>query len=85
MSTTYTPATKKRGENWILKNYVLRPFTMDAADAVVAAEMVQCDEIVGVHFDTFPPIKIDHQQATRRFQEAGKRLHLLKIGESRKF
>jgi hypothetical protein len=25
MSTTYTPATKKRGENWILKNYVLRP------------------------------------------------------------
>jgi hypothetical protein len=25
MSNTYTPATKKRGENWILKNYVLRP------------------------------------------------------------
>ena len=29
MSTTYTPATKKRGENWILKNYVLRPKTRD--------------------------------------------------------
>jgi L-ascorbate metabolism protein UlaG (beta-lactamase superfamily) len=32
-----------------------------------------------------PQIKIDHQQATRRFQEAGKKLRLLKIGESRKF
>jgi L-ascorbate metabolism protein UlaG (beta-lactamase superfamily) len=60
-------------------------FTMDEADALVAAEMVQCDEIVGVHYDTFPQIKIDHQQAKRRFQEAGKTLHLLKIGESRKF
>ncbi len=60
-------------------------FTMDEADALVAAEMVQCDEIVGVHYDTFPPIKIDHQQAKRRFEEAGKTLHLLKIGESRKF
>jgi L-ascorbate metabolism protein UlaG (beta-lactamase superfamily) len=60
-------------------------FTMDAADAVVAAEMVQCDQIVGVHYDTFPPIKIDHQQATRRFREAGKRLHLLQIGESQQF
>ncbi|HTA31077.1 MAG TPA: hypothetical protein VK731_11365, partial [Candidatus Cybelea sp.] len=60
-------------------------FTMDQADAVVAAEMVHCDEIVGVHYDTFPQIKIDHQQAKRRFEEAGKTLHLLKIGESRKF
>ena len=60
-------------------------FTMDAADAVVAAQMVACDEIVGVHYDTFPPIKIDHAQAVRKFQESGKTLHLLKIGESRKF
>jgi len=60
-------------------------FTMNAADALVAAKMIHCSEIVGVHYDTFPPIKIDHQQATRRFEEAGKKLHLLKIGESRKF
>jgi hypothetical protein len=40
---------------------------------------------VGVHYDTFPPIKIDHDEARRKFQEAGKKLHLLKIGESRKF
>jgi L-ascorbate metabolism protein UlaG (beta-lactamase superfamily) len=60
-------------------------FTMDAGDAVVAAEYIGCDEIVGVHYDTFPPIKIDHAQAVRKFQESGKTLHLLKIGESRKF
>jgi L-ascorbate metabolism protein UlaG (beta-lactamase superfamily) len=60
-------------------------FTMDPADAVVAAEYVQCDEIVGLHYDTFLPIKIDHAQAQRKFQESGKNLHLLKIGESRKF
>ena len=60
-------------------------YTMDAVDAVAAAEYAGCDEIVGVHYDTFPPIKIDHDEARRKFQEAGKKLHLLKIGESRKF
>jgi L-ascorbate metabolism protein UlaG (beta-lactamase superfamily) len=60
-------------------------FTMDAADAVVAAKMIRCDEIVGVHYDTFPPIQIDHEEAARQFREAGKKLHLLKIGGSRKF
>jgi len=60
-------------------------YTMDADDAVVAAEMLGCDDIVGVHYDTFPPIKINHEEASRKFQVAGKSLHLLKIGESRSF
>ena len=60
-------------------------FTMDAADAVRAARFVKCDEIVGVHYDTFPPIIIDHEEAQKKFQAAGKKLHLLKIGESREF
>jgi L-ascorbate metabolism protein UlaG (beta-lactamase superfamily) len=60
-------------------------FTMDAADAVRAARLVDCDQIVGVHYDTFPPIKIDHDEARKLFEAAGKRLHLLKIGESRMF
>jgi L-ascorbate metabolism protein UlaG (beta-lactamase superfamily) len=60
-------------------------FTMDAADAVMAAEYTQCDEIIGLHYDTFPPIKIDHALAKRKFQEVGKTLHLLKIGESKQF
>jgi L-ascorbate metabolism protein UlaG (beta-lactamase superfamily) len=60
-------------------------YTMDAGDAIVAAEYIGCDEIIGVHYDTFPPIKIDHAQTVRKFQEMGKNLHLLKIGESKKF
>jgi L-ascorbate metabolism protein UlaG (beta-lactamase superfamily) len=60
-------------------------FTMDAEDAAKAACFVDCQEIVGVHYDTFPPIKIDHEAARKTFQAAGKILHLLKIGASRTF
>jgi hypothetical protein len=41
--------------------------------------------VVGVHFDTFPPIRINHQEAIGKFAAAGKRLHLLKPGESQDF
>ncbi len=60
-------------------------YTMDAADAVKAAGLLNCHQIVGVHYDTFPPVKIDHDQARKLFQAARKTLHLLKIGESREF
>ena len=58
-------------------------FTMGLEDAIKAADFINCPRIVGVHFDTFPPIKIDHAVAVQKFEAAGKRLHLLKIGESR--
>ena len=57
-------------------------FTMGLDDAVKAAHMVRCDHILGVHYDTFPPIQIDHAQAVRKFQAAGKTLHLVPIGQS---
>jgi len=60
-------------------------FTMDAEDAAKAAGFVQCDEVLGVHYDTYPPIKINHEEAIRRFEAVGKKLHLLKIGESHNF
>jgi len=60
-------------------------FTMGPDDAVKAADFVRCQEILGVHFDTFPQIKIDHAGAQAKFKAAGKRLHLLSIGESREF
>lgn len=60
-------------------------FTMGPDDAVKAADFVRCNEILGVHYDTFPPIKIDHVGAQAKFKTAGKRLHLLSIGESREF
>lgn len=60
-------------------------FTMDFADAIKAADYVGCSEILGLHFDTFPPIKIDHQATIDKFKSAGKKLHLLKPGESHDF
>jgi L-ascorbate metabolism protein UlaG (beta-lactamase superfamily) len=60
-------------------------FTMGVDDAVKAAEFVRCDEILGVHYDTFPPIKIDRAAAIEKFRQAHKRLHLLPPGESHDF
>jgi len=60
-------------------------FTMDVRDAAKAAKFVNCNQILGLHYDTFPPIKIDHDEARKVFQAAGKNLHLLKIGETRQF
>ena len=57
-------------------------FTMDAEDAVMAAEFIECDKIIGVHFDTFGYIKIDHAKAKERFKAAGKELILPEIGET---
>lgn len=60
-------------------------FTMGADDAIKAAEFVNCNEILGVHYDTFPPIKIDHKVAIDKFAAKGKKLHLLKVGETHDF
>lgn len=56
-------------------------FTMGYEDAVIAAEFIQCDRIIGCHFDTFAPIKIDHRRAQDAFQKAGKELILMEIGQ----
>lgn len=57
-------------------------YTMGMEDAVHAADFVQCDTVMGMHFDTFPPIKIDHQKAYDLFAKADKKLTLPKIGET---
>lgn len=57
-------------------------FTMDVDDAIMAADFVQCDKILGCHYDTFGFIVIDHDEAKKKFFDAGKDLMLLNIGES---
>ncbi|HEU4633598.1 MAG TPA: metal-dependent hydrolase [Flavisolibacter sp.] len=57
-------------------------FTMGYEDAIMAAEMIQCKNIVGVHYDTFGFIKIDHGKVKKAFAEAGLNLFLPRIGES---
>lgn len=57
-------------------------FTMDVTDAMQSAKYVQCRKIVGVHYDTFGYIKIDHIKAKQLFTEEGLQLFLLNPGES---
>ena len=57
-------------------------FTMDVADAIIASDFVECDKILGYHYDTFGYIEIDHEQAIKQFFDKGKDLMLLAIGES---
>jgi L-ascorbate metabolism protein UlaG (beta-lactamase superfamily) len=57
-------------------------FTMDVQDAVLAADFVQCDKVLGCHYDTFGFIMVNHDEAKKVFFDAGKDLMLLEIGES---
>ncbi|MEC5165677.1 L-ascorbate metabolism protein UlaG (beta-lactamase superfamily) [Flavobacterium sp. PL11] len=57
-------------------------FTMDVADAIIASDFLECDKILGYHFDTFEYIEIDHEDSIRKFFNKGKDLMLLEIGNS---
>jgi L-ascorbate metabolism protein UlaG (beta-lactamase superfamily) len=46
-------------------------YTMDRFDAVVAADFLKADQIIPVHYDTFPPIETDAQAFKSDVQEAG--------------
>lgn len=56
-------------------------FTMGYEDAAIAAEFIECDTIIGCHFDTFGYIKIDHDKAKAAFEAKGKQLILPEIGK----
>jgi L-ascorbate metabolism protein UlaG (beta-lactamase superfamily) len=60
-------------------------FTMGYEDAVIAADFIQCNKILGVHYDTFPYIEIEHAKAKEAFKAAGKELIIMEIGETRNF
>ena len=57
-------------------------FTMGVDDAILASDFIECDKIIGCHYDTFGYIEIDHEEAKRKFYEKGKDLMLLEIGQS---
>lgn len=83
--TALTLDMKLVGESTKLRFAVLPVgdfFTMGIDDALRAAEFVGAKKIVGVHYDTFPPIKLDHDAARRAAQGAGRELLLLGIGET---
>ena len=57
-------------------------FTMDIHDAMIAADFVQVDRVIAMHYDTFPYIKIDHEEVKEVAQLAGKELIMLEIGQT---
>jgi len=54
--------------------------TMGVEDAIKAAQYIGVNKVVGVHYDTFGFIKIDHAKAIECFTKAGMRLYLQGIG-----
>ena len=57
-------------------------FTMGIPDAILASDFVECDKILGYHYDTFGYIEIDHEVAKKMFFNKDKDLMLLEIGDS---
>jgi len=74
---------------WAKLNFAVLPigdnFTMDAEDAAECSLMIDCKNIIGVHYDTFGFIKIDHEKAKKAFDATGGQLYLMKIGEMKNF
>jgi L-ascorbate metabolism protein UlaG (beta-lactamase superfamily) len=57
-------------------------YTMDVDDAILAAKFVACDKVIGVHYDTFPAIAIDKEDALDKFKRENLTLLLPAIGET---
>ena len=58
-------------------------FTMGPEDAMICSDMIQCNNVIGMHYDTFSYIQIDKEKAVNDFKSAGKDLILLGIGEQK--
>ncbi|WP_185876621.1 metal-dependent hydrolase [Blattabacterium cuenoti] len=56
-------------------------FTMGVEDAIIASDFLQCKKILGVHYNTFEEIKINKDEAKKKFHEKGKELILLEMKE----
>ena len=56
-------------------------FTMGVDDAILASDFVECDKVLGYHYDTFGYIEIDQGEAKRKFFEKNKDLMLVEIGD----
>ena len=57
-------------------------YTMDADDALIATKYIDCSKVIGVHYNTFPIIEIDTEDAVAKFKRDNKQLLLPAIGET---
>jgi len=83
--TALTYDMKLIGEQYKLDFAVLPigdNYTMGIEDALIAADWVGTSKIIGMHYDTFPVIKIDQEATQEKAKLAGKELVLLQIGQT---
>lgn len=57
-------------------------YTMGVDDAIKATNFINCKNIIGIHYDTFPVIQIDKEDVQAKFIKAGINFKLPAIGES---
>lgn len=57
-------------------------YTMGVSDAIEAAKLMGVTKVVGIHYNTFPPIVIDTEAAKRDFAKESITLLLPGIGET---
>ncbi len=57
-------------------------FTMNDDEAIFASDFIACNKIVGMHYDTFGFIEIDHAEVKEKFNKREKELFLLNIGQT---
>lgn len=57
-------------------------YTMGPDDAIKACGFIDCKNVVGVHYDTFPVIQINKDEVMEKFTKAGLNLKLPAVGES---
>ncbi len=60
-------------------------FTMGYEEAIIASDFVKCDTVIAYHYDTFGYIVVDKEMVKKEFEERGKKIIFLEIGESIEF
>ncbi|MFD2144694.1 hypothetical protein [Mucilaginibacter antarcticus] len=57
-------------------------YTMGVDDAIKATDFINCKNVIGIHYDTFPVIVIGKDEVTEKFIKAGINIKLPAIGET---
>ena len=60
-------------------------YTMGADDAIKACGFINCKNVIGMHYDTFPVIVIDKAEVAQKFAKADLNLTLMEIGSTLEF
>jgi len=57
-------------------------FTMGINEAIIASDFIECNNIVAMHYDTFGYIVVDKAKAKSAFENKGKKLTFVELGET---